>query len=413
MINSLITEPSDKLIPILEDYELTGWYTESSCTNKWNFAQDKITKETTLYAGWRRNVFYVTLNYNGTTYNGNSSRLIKVKENGVLQEPSEKYPQLNRAGFRFMYWYLEDESIPFTFPATITSDIELKIYWKEAITIVIRNVDGIYSWVLLKGATISDLKKDLTPTKAGTVFLGWYQESYLKTEFKDDMALADNQIVFARWVALTCKDESLLKQAFSPITKLVEWYIDAKSGSHLVWKVNNETISEIDVTGDNGYTWTFAPNSIGDYKISCEVDGVLIEGKTVSIVYSVPQEISISLLRVSNKKFFYFEVDNKQYYNPDKFVWFKTKDSYSNEFIEKIGEGFELTNYKFNNDCKVCVKYLENEDSTDGLTSNIINVKVDNYVDETTLLAIILSAGVVLLVVVGVIVSRSKYKEFF
>ncbi|MDY2696217.1 MAG: InlB B-repeat-containing protein [Eubacteriales bacterium] len=411
--DSLITEPSDELIPILEDYELTGWYTESSCTNKWNFAQDKITKETILYAGWRRNVFYVTLNYNGTTYNGNSSRLIKVKENGVLQEPSEKYPQLNRTGFRFMYWYLEDESIPFTFPATITSDIELKIYWKEAITIVIRNVDGIYSWVLLKGATISDLKKDLTPTKAGTVFLGWYQETSLKTEFKDDMVLADNQIVFARWVALTCKDESLLKQAFSPITKLVEWYIDAKSGSHLVWKVNNETISEIDVTGDNGYTWTFAPNSIGDYKISCEVDGVLIEGKTVSIVYSVPQEISISLLRVSNKKFFYFEVDNKQYYNPDKFVWFKTKDSYSDEFIEKIGEGFELTNYKFNNDCKVCVKYLENEDSTDGLTSNIINIKVDNYVDETTLLAIILSAGVVLLVVVGVIVSRSKYKEFF
>ena len=411
--DSLVTEPTGNAIPVLEDYELTGWYTESSCTNKWNFAQDKITKETTLYAGWRRNVFYVTLNYNGTTYNGNSHRLVKVKENDVLQEPSEKYPQLSRTGFKFMYWYLDDESVPFTFPATITTDIELKIYWKEAITIGLRNVDGYYNWVLLKGATIADLKKDLTPTKAGTVFLGWYQESSLKTELKDDAILDDNQIVFARWVTLTCKDERLLKQSFSPITKLVEWYIDAKAGSKLVWKVNDVVVKETEVTGDDGYTWTYAPNAIGDYKISCEVDGILIDGKTVNITYSVPKEISITLLKVSDKKFFYFEVDNKQYYNPNKFAWFKTEDAYSNDFNEKIGEGFELNNYKFNNDCKVCVKYLENEDSTDALTSNIINVRVDNYVDETTLLAIILSAGVVLLIVVGVIVSRKKYKAFF
>ncbi len=412
-----ISEPTGTSVPVLEDYELTGWYKESTCENKWDFSIDKITRETTLYAGWRRNVFYVTLNYNGAVFNGNSQRVVKVKENTKMEEPldekADNYKNFNKSGYIFVYWYLDDENVAFTFPADITADIELKACWKEAITIGLRNDNDNVSYLLLKGTTVAEFKNIYKPKKTGTTFLGWYKDSGLKYELVDNVVLENNQIIFAKWVSLICQNRDKLVQSFSPITKLVKWYVDAKDGSKLVWKVNGETALETEVVGDNGYTYSYAPKAVGDYKIDCEVDGVLISGDTVSISYSIPKEITVTLLKVSDKKFYYIEVDNKQYYNPDKFVWYKTEDLYSNDFNEKIGEGFELNNYKFNSDCKVCVKYLENKDSTDGLVSNIINIRVDNYVDETTLFAIIISASVVALIAIGVIVSRIKYKNFF
>lgn len=412
--DNLISEPTGASVPVLEDYELTGWYKESTCENKWDFTTDKITKETTLYAGWRRNVFYVTLNYNGAIFNGNSQRVIKVKENTQMTEPTDETSKtLKRTGFIFVYWYLDDENVEFTFPAEVTADMELTACWKEAITIGLRNDDDNTSYLLLKGTTVAEFKNKYNPKKTGTTFLGWFRDSGLKNELGDDIVLENNQIIFAKWVSLTCQNRDMLVQSFSPITKLVKWYVDAKDGSKLVWKVNGETALETEVVGNNGYTYSYAPKAVGNFSIDCEVDGVLISGDTVSISYSVPKEITVTLLKVSDKKFYYIEVDNKQYYNPDKFVWFKTEDAYSNDFNEKIGEGFELNNYKFDSDCKVCVKYLENKDSTDGLVSNIINIRVDNYVDETTLFAIIISASVVALIAIGVIVSRIKYKNFF
>ena len=50
--NSLIEEP---IINIRNGYLFTGWYksaTDQSKTNKWNFANDKVTSDIVLYAGW-------------------------------------------------------------------------------------------------------------------------------------------------------------------------------------------------------------------------------------------------------------------------------------------------------------------------------------------------------------------------
>lgn len=409
----VITEPSGNQIPVLEDYKLIGWYKENACINKWNFAEDVVSGDMVLYAGWKRNVFYVTLNYNGGSYKGGTSRTIKVKETEQLTKPQENKDNLEKDKYLFVHWYLENEETAFEFPAQITEDITLYAYWKEAITVNIRNVDNTYDKKLIKGSTVADLTTELNPTKIGTVFLGWYEDSLLSNEYHNSFVLEDNQMIYAKWVTLSCVDEKLLNQSYSPVTKLVGWHIDAKDGSELVWLVNGEETKRTTVTGNDGYTWSFAPTAVGDFKISCKIGNVEIVGSTVKITYSIPNEITISLTRVSENKYYFVEVDNYQYYNPEKFVWFKTEDSFSDDFSIKIGTGVELNNYKFSSDCKICVKYLENEDSTDGLTSNIINVKVDNYVDETTLFAIVISISVVVLVVIGVLINRKKYNDFY
>ena len=45
----IIDKPDD---PKTEGYTFTGWYKDSNCTVKWDFATDKVTSDTILYAGW-------------------------------------------------------------------------------------------------------------------------------------------------------------------------------------------------------------------------------------------------------------------------------------------------------------------------------------------------------------------------
>jgi uncharacterized repeat protein (TIGR02543 family) len=47
--NSIITAPA---APTRTEYIFAGWYKEAGCVNAWNFASDKLTADTILYAKW-------------------------------------------------------------------------------------------------------------------------------------------------------------------------------------------------------------------------------------------------------------------------------------------------------------------------------------------------------------------------
>ena len=407
-----VAKPTSEQEPSKEDYSFTGWYVDAENTTLWNF-EDAITEDITLYAGWEICVCFVTFDYNGGMFNGATSKTVKINIGDCVVDTIGTSSSFQKEGYKFAYWYKEVETDAFDFNTPILTDVTLYAFWKEAITINIYNMEtGAIERVLFKGTVVFELYDIVKPSINGSVFLGWYKDGSLNVEYNDDEVLENNQNVFVKWVTLSCKNENLLKQAFSPITKLIEWHIDAPAQSNLQWQVNGETVKEATVTGDAGADWSFAPTGVGLFVITCAVDGKTVNGKTVEITYSIPSEISITLSKVADKKTYYFEVDNRQYYNESKFVWFKTEDGFSDDFSIKIGTGYELA-YRFDSDCKVCVKYLENEDATDGLVSNILEVKVDNYVDESTLLSIAISAGVIALIVVGVILSKRRYNDSF
>ena len=45
----LLTEPA---APVREGYVFTGWYLDRALKNKWNFSEETLTGDVTLYAGW-------------------------------------------------------------------------------------------------------------------------------------------------------------------------------------------------------------------------------------------------------------------------------------------------------------------------------------------------------------------------
>ncbi|MBE7074624.1 MAG: hypothetical protein E7376_01410 [Clostridiales bacterium] len=395
--------------PEKEDYEIVGWYTDLSFTTEWNFATDRITEDVDLYANWIRNVLYVTFDYNGGKLNGVSSYLLKVQEGQPIDLTKVATP--SKTNYLFIYWYLTDETQEFNFNTTITQDITLYAYWKEAIVINVHDGQNTRPYSIVKGSTIADLPKYVPMTKQGTAFYGWFEDISRYNEFANDYVLVAGRTVYMKWVTLKCLDETLLEQAFSPIVEKVVWHIDARDGSELEWLVNGETYFTDTVIGDAGARCNFIPSAVGSFTITCKVNGVVVNGKTVEITFSTPKDVQIILNKVAGKRTYYLQVDNSQYYDEAKFVWYKTSDIFSDDFTEQIGTGFECV-YKFSSDCKVVAKYMEYEDAQDGIMSNVISIEVDRYLDDVTLYAILGGVAVVALIVVTII-SRRRFKSFF
>ncbi len=40
--------------PTKAGYKFANWYKDAKCTKPWDFATDKVTANTTLYAGWKK-----------------------------------------------------------------------------------------------------------------------------------------------------------------------------------------------------------------------------------------------------------------------------------------------------------------------------------------------------------------------
>ena len=49
--DSRLVKPEE---PVREGYDFTGWYKDANATTPWNFETDKVTDNTTLYAGWMK-----------------------------------------------------------------------------------------------------------------------------------------------------------------------------------------------------------------------------------------------------------------------------------------------------------------------------------------------------------------------
>lgn len=406
--NQLLTKPAGENMPVYLDHALVGWFKDVELTNEWNFETDTITADTILYAKWERTVWYVTLNYNGGNIAGATSQVVKVAKGDKMLAPSGA--DIKYTGYVFKYWYEIDSSVAFDFENTvISSDMTLYAFWAYGINVIIVRGDSTPTWKVAKDSTVGELT---IPTREGTVFYGWFKDPAFENEFEDDYVLQDGLRLYVKWVTLTCNNEDSLTQNFSPISKNIDWIIDARVGSVVIWQVNGAPVCEPQtVVSSTGAPWEFVPEQfgVGTYTISCIVDGGVVNGKTIQLNYSVPTDLLINLDKVVDKKTYVLEVDNKMYYDESKFVWFKTDGLYSDDFSEEIGRGFVLE-YTFASDCKICVKYLSNPSDTVCITSNIVNVSVDNHIDTTTLVAIILTVLVIAIIVIGTVVSYRRNK---
>jgi len=111
-------------------HDFGGWYKEAACLNAWNFGEDTVKADITLYAKWDVKKFDVTFDSDVPKQT--------VEYGKTAVEPDAPAA---RAGYRFDGWFEKDAKDPFDFTAPITAAKALGAKWTV--------VNGFYSGTTL------------------------------------------------------------------------------------------------------------------------------------------------------------------------------------------------------------------------------------------------------------------------
>lgn len=124
-------KPTD---PRKTDCKFDGWYTSPDYTQKWDFANDSVTKDITLYAKW---IEKVTLHcdFQGGTRGSDTSYTAKAYPGEKAKMPW--WGGITREGYSFIEWNDKPDGTGKSYPHTIDSitmpdhDLTLYAIWKK------------------------------------------------------------------------------------------------------------------------------------------------------------------------------------------------------------------------------------------------------------------------------------------
>ena len=193
--NTRATKPTTD--PERSGYEFGGWYKESTFTNEFNFAQDTISANTTIYAKWFKTC---TVTYN-PNYDG-ATNLTGTTIKGIAEEKQLE----NRDKNQFVGWYTDSACTnAFDFTTVLTEDITLYAKWVQ-IGDTTYNVtfnlgyEGAPTITAQEVVENTKATKPADPVRSGYDFSGWYKEAACTNvfNFNTELITADTTI-YAKW----------------------------------------------------------------------------------------------------------------------------------------------------------------------------------------------------------------------
>lgn len=221
--------------PSRTDYVFEGWYTDSSYTDAWDFGNDTVTEDMTLYAKWKWNGAATIASVELAIDDKNIKAGDTLTINGVVRDDNGS-PVANAVvslNSTMGKWELTDDS---DVSATTDANGEITAVWKaplvtdpESVTIT-ASVDGTIG--MLDSQTFQVVPLEMSneysvsyetnggtaipaataiagalldepapaPSKAGYRFAGWYKDPGYATQwnFEQDTVAGDT-ILYAKW----------------------------------------------------------------------------------------------------------------------------------------------------------------------------------------------------------------------
>ena len=178
-------------IPEVEGYTFIGWYTDETYTKEFDFTKP-ITSNTTVYAKWTANDYYVSF----VTEHGAPPTSQNVKYNGTADDPGK----LSAEGYTFIGWYTDDTySTEFDFTKPITSNTTVYAKWTAndyEVSFITEHGNAPTSQNVPYNGTAKDPG---TLTAEGYTFIGWYTDHTCTTEFKFSTPITGDTKVYAKW----------------------------------------------------------------------------------------------------------------------------------------------------------------------------------------------------------------------
>ena len=181
--------------PVRKGYTFLGWYCGDSL---WNFATDKITAETVIYAKWRLNVYNISYMLDG----GSNASLNPGTFDAESGEVTLGVP--TKPGYLFCGWYSDPEykSEVEVINIDIAGDITLYAKWEINVFNITYNLGG--DNVTHTNPDKYDINTgDITlgaPSRDGYTFLGWYTDPDFNTPISViNVNILGSVTIYAKW----------------------------------------------------------------------------------------------------------------------------------------------------------------------------------------------------------------------
>lgn len=393
-IDSINTYEGEKIAEpeplVKQDYKFDGWYTTPNfaAESLWNFDNKLGEYNITLYAKW---VKQVTVTFS-TNCDSKVDNIILDIGNKV-QQPEE----LIKTGYKFRGWYTTEiftDGTEWNFDNVVTKDLTLYAKWSKIHTVTFNSngANQIPSINILDGERISS--KPPIPVKMDAdenIFAGWQYNSKI-WNFNADVVTSDITLV-ANWVGLECNNTQNLNQLIN--NPVAVGFSVAVSDATFAWYVN-ETLQQ----GQQSNTFSFTPHqSVASYKVFCVVNGVQTKDFTIVVDYVVPANIELNKPQKDGNEYT-FSLKDGEYYNPNKIIWYKTIDIYT-DAAQQIGMGVSCI-AEITLDCYVFAVY------GDTVISERFEVIADRDMGGLLIIVCCLCGVVLAGVIVWMIISKIK-----
>ena len=284
--------------PTADGYTFGGWYKEAACENEWDFENDTVTDDITLYAKWTEaaeepETYTVTFDANGGNVSPESA---ETEEDGKLAT----LPTPTKSGnYRFNGWFTAASGgTQVTVDKVYTENTTIYAQWTY--TGSTGGGGGVSRYTVkfdtnggtkVANKTVSrnaKLTEPATPAKDGYTFDGWYTDKELTTAYDFDTKVTKSFTLYAKWVEAKA-DHVCPSEKFSDLDT-TKWYHE-----DIDYVLDNEIMLG---TSDT----VFAP------------EGSLTRGMLVTILYRSEGEPAI------NKSIPFADVDMSAYY-ANAVVW--------------------------------------------------------------------------------------------
>jgi uncharacterized repeat protein (TIGR02543 family) len=189
-------------VPVRTGFTFDGWYTDAAGTVKWDFGNDTIKEDITLYGTWTRNTYTVTFNTGNVT--PTPATLPAVPYDDKITDPG-----VTKTGFTFDGWYTETaKTTKWDFVTdTVKESITLYGTWTRNSYTVTFSLNRAPGTAPTHPAVLYEDKitlPDPAPEQEGYTLDGWYKEAACTNpwNFGTDTVTA-NITLYAKWKPIT------------------------------------------------------------------------------------------------------------------------------------------------------------------------------------------------------------------
>ena len=181
-------------------YTFAGWYKEAECKNAFDFDNELITADVTIYAKWEMNEYKIEFKDNNKILNIDPIKFTIEDYNNNIVIDLSKY-KADKIGYNFEGWVDVDNKIVNKIEIKNLNNIEIDAKWSlinykiifdlgfsdDEIKYVTNPNNIDYYTIETDTIVLQDLKRD------GYKFLGWYMKSNNNVETASLAAVVENE----------------------------------------------------------------------------------------------------------------------------------------------------------------------------------------------------------------------------